>query len=395
MRQRKTLIPPTSFVGTTLLATGPVIVPADYVGVHIHRWPVGTPLSSPPTHINYGTWRSHDSDGSQWSDLNPSSGVFDWTKTDAMITEHRSAGKSVMFTVFGTPTWAATATGATKTNIYGRLGGSDKPQDLATLSAFVTALVTRYNSIDGVWRVANPTLGKGIKYIDSWNEPEFFPNGTETWSTNSFFWRSAGDMVDMTETIRAAAKAVDSTITIIGPGFYANALFTRAVPWMNATGPVTGKTGIQSCDAAAFHPYSAQPYGVDGVGTDQDGGLIAYRQALNAAGAPGMPIYLTEFGISDGPSQPLTQFLESSASDRRARIGRVAIMAAILEAKMFCFYALDSLDYLSGDLMTDTDGAVAGFNDAASIAGTTLTDAHYLPPDGRISVKVDGVRHIF
>ena len=44
---------------TRTILNRPLKVPPDFLGMHFHRWPAGTPLSPPPN-FDFGAVRSHD-----------------------------------------------------------------------------------------------------------------------------------------------------------------------------------------------------------------------------------------------------------------------------------------------------------------------------------------------
>lgn len=396
MLQRHNFLPRSDYVSKSLITAGPIVVPADFLGIHSHRWPLGTApdytISPAPTYLSYKNYRTHDG-GVFWRECNPSSNTYDWTRLDAIITAHRSVGATVTYTLHGTPEWAATTEGKLHNDPYGAPGGSDRPESLSSLETFTQELVTRYNAVGGTWRVANPTLGKGIAYLECWNEPEFKAVGQETYASNRFFWRSAEAMVDMCKTIRTAAKAIDADILILSPGFtlWSGSISLEALPFLTGTGTVTGVTGASAIDGFGVHPYT---HDYISIVENPSNGIIACKAVLATAGIPNMPIYHNEYGVDSWESPALATFLALPATYRRARIARTAVMSAIYGIKAFTCYGYDHSMKLWGDSLTDTNGVIAGFNDASIVCGKTLTNAYYLS-DGRISVTVDGTERIF
>src|SRR5690606_22873015 len=95
----------------TLLEGGPVQVPRDYVGIHFHRWPrrwrMGDVDSPAPTY-RYGAVRSLNYDGVAWRDLQLAPGAYDFKRLDEWVDTHAARGHTMMFTLYGTPTWAST-----------------------------------------------------------------------------------------------------------------------------------------------------------------------------------------------------------------------------------------------------------------------------------------------
>ena len=185
-------------------STKTIEVPIDFIGMHCHRYPIysGSYDSGKPP-FDFGTWRTHDSDIGGWKAINTAPGVYDWSKLDTCVDVfHTQQGKEIIYTVFGTPTWAAKTADALKQGPYGGYGELGVPADLKSLEDFIIALVTRYK-------------GK-INTIEIWNEPQF---GIPNTNPLCFFWGTAIEMLQMGITISQAAKSIDPNITILSPGF--------------------------------------------------------------------------------------------------------------------------------------------------------------------------------
>jgi hypothetical protein len=295
--------------------------------------------------------------------------VYDWSGLDASIAAHKARGATITYTVYGTPTWAATATGQTHQDAYGAYGGADKPSNISYLSTFITALVTRY--------------GSDIKYIEIWNEPTFVQNWT------GFFWGSAIDLVAMGNAIYTAAKAVNPNVIILSPGFSGN---TNLVPFLSALDPVSGKYGHQVCDHVAIHPYSHSYRGlysgsdILNVGPQS---IITTRVLLDINGYNAKDIYITEWGLSGG-SVP-TLFTEAyAATSRRSLIARTLFIAAAAGVKMFSIYSYDHFSLLAGDYINDFSGVRQGLKDIhENVVGKTIT-SYKTYHSGAIEAIIDG-----
>ncbi len=92
--------------------TAPVAVPTTFSGLHSHRWPVG---SSPAPTYGYGTVRSlnfdpNDDLGILWYGINKADGQYDWSKMDQWVQTHYSAGKQLVYSLYGTPAWCSSNT---------------------------------------------------------------------------------------------------------------------------------------------------------------------------------------------------------------------------------------------------------------------------------------------
>jgi hypothetical protein len=80
-----------------------------------------------------------------WSDLNPSSGVYNWTALNAWIATNQATNTQMVYTFGDPPAWA----GGTTTN-------------LADFQAFVTAVVTQANGAIKYWEGFNEFDVSGI-----------------------------------------------------------------------------------------------------------------------------------------------------------------------------------------------------------------------------------------
>ena len=121
---------------------GPVYVPTTFTGMHAHRWPGG---SSPAPTYSYGTVRSLNYDpadnlGVLWYGIHKGDNVYDWSKMDQWVSTHYNAGKQLMYTLYGTPSYCAST--STK-DPYNQPGGDSKPSSLTCVQKFIDALVRR------------------------------------------------------------------------------------------------------------------------------------------------------------------------------------------------------------------------------------------------------------
>jgi hypothetical protein len=355
---------------TNILLGGPVTIPIDFLGIHTN-WPSSSVVV--PS-ISIGTGRTHDANfKTKWYGIETTAGVYDWSILDATITAYRTQGWSVIHTNYGTPSFYASTTDAAFNDRYGNSGGAAFPAldtNLNGLKAFISALVTRYNSLGGVWRTANPTLGKGIKVLEPWNEPRFDVGRIEYW------WGSAPQMVDLCYAVYMTAKAVDPDIIITSPAF-SGEVYCRQ--WLMASGAVnTGISSAQTCDALNIHSYLSMPYGYTYGGWPFD---IAYGAfgiwptvELSKRFAGDKPIYISEYGMdSTEVSSTLTSFLAESAEFRRIIFSRVMMICAAMGVRVFAPYSYQST--LCGKLDTDTNGVRAAYQLISTICGKTITKA--------------------
>lgn len=332
----------------------------------------------------------------RWNTIETSAGVYSaaaLANLDALITFQRKNGASVIFGMYGTPTFYATATANptvgdnTVTGPWGSLGeGANPTGNLAAVTSFVTMIMNRYNSAGGAWRLANPTLGKGIQKWETWNEP-----GANNTSGNAaaFWWGTLAQLVDLCATQFVAIKAVDSTVLVSTPGFSSNPTQLFFV----TTGTNTGKTGLQSCDAIAFHPYYATPPGQTfqqyGPGVS-GGGDIVYStnfgiQTIKAAAIAGgysLPLWITEWGIDGvvGSASNLAWYSQT-ASFRYNWIARFLMACAAQGVQVVCPWnwgETSNTQGNSGNWQGDTQGVQKAYNDfAAKASGKTISSSSF------------------
>lgn len=353
--------------GTTEIATVkkqvlgrlPLTVPADFISINAHNWPIGMygrVDPDPNGHLRLGQYRTHDGPATQWRDIEKSAGVYDWTNLDRIISAWR--GKPITFTVYGTPIFYVQS-GRDTLDPYGNAGGSQPPKPVAALGRFVSALVSRY--------------GNAITTIEPWNEPTF--SGEQ----DGFFVGSATEMVSMVTTVRAAVRLRSKTIRVSSPGLNN---VTSLAQFLAAYDPATGLKGSQVIDALAYHPYVVVPRsgtGMTNVQSMPPNGFVEVvgqiQDVLNRQSIPSMPVMFTEYGFSFAQGDAVHQaFLALSASERRLALLRTLGASAALGIKSFSIYAYGNT--LAGDLISDKDGVISAVNYFASeIVGQTLIEA--------------------
>ena len=355
---------------SSILVNGPVTVPADFCSHHT-KWP-GT--GTKPTGATIGNIRLLDgSTGWMWRHIETSAGVYSWTNLDTMIAAYRTEGWTVSFAFYGTPVFYASAGDQGFNDQYNNTGGAAYPTadtNLAGAIAFVTALITRYNDAGGTWRLANPTLGKGIQTFEVWNEPNFSQNHSGYW------WGTAGQLIDLTYSAYASVKAVDPSVTVMSPGFFND---VHAWPWITAKGTInTTKTGADTCDALSFHGYLGMPYGAPYCAWFSDiawGQYGAYPFVQMASRfKPGADVYCTEYGFdTSAGTASLLSLARETADFRYTLLARVMLTLAAMGVKRFGCYAFENT--LCGDWVTDTNGVIAAYNLVGSICGKTIISA--------------------
>lgn len=369
------------------LWSGSVVVPADFLGVHMHRFPKareGAASNSPAPTYPFHTWRSHDyapnfNGGVAWRGLHAGSADFAsgtaagcWADLDQAIDLHFAAGRNVAYCIWGTPAWAAAS--PSQPDPYGGLGGNSPPSSQASLSEFVTRLVQRYNTE----LIRNNGGQKKLRFLEIWNEP------TYTVASNSFFIGTEADMAAMARTVKLAAKAVDPSIVLVSPSFTGNT--SHITSFLNASDGAGG-FGRDHVDAIAYHPYSTDLPGSSPLGKSVGTPMTVdanVRAAVVAGGLAGStPLHNMEIGIASSSTDTL---LSRAPVWKAQYVARISALYAALGWQKVVWYGHDN--NLSGNpsISPEVGDALAW---AAQLAGKTLTSVRLLS-NGRIRVTHSG-----
>lgn len=208
-------------------------IPSTFFGVSVlylqsnTQWPLKVPV---------GTLGK--TEGTEWNDIEPSNGTYDWTGLDDAIALGRSAGiTSFVYTFWSTPTWASSnaSQSCILTSIENYTGCAAPPAHIGDWDAFVKAVVSRYKGV--------------IQYYELWNEA----NLAETFSGN------VSEMVTMAQHAYDDIKQIDPSAIVIAPSVsrvgiapYSPGCISSEC-WL-AQYLLAG--GGRYADAIAFHPYA-------------------------------------------------------------------------------------------------------------------------------------------
>lgn len=192
----------------SVLSASPVSVADSFFGMHVY-----TRANDSVSGLTFKTVRSHDLTGgkARWAKIQPTDtqnlANWDFVDLDAWVNTHYAAGRDLVFTLFGTPSWAAGAKSAEE-GIYGpsNLGMQAEPADMTDWTFYCATIATRY-------------LGK-IKYYEVWNEPNMNNDGTGVTATGisnkRFFYSGTfAKLAEMTRLANQTIKAIDPTAKII------------------------------------------------------------------------------------------------------------------------------------------------------------------------------------
>lgn len=324
--------------------SGSRLIGPEFFMLNAQDWPTRTGLSGGAApRVSFGRFATFDNQTLHWRSMHTGPGQYVWSEMDKVVAAIPAACR-IVYCMYGTPRWLA---GDAVAGPYGGIGEGAPPTDIAQASAFMTALMTRY--------------GAKIEAVQIWNEPDFLPSG------GSGFWRgSRAQLVALISAVAAAARAVRPQTVILSPGctLMINP-DSGADQWLNAG-------GADHIDALSLHPYRATPTGRYAG----DGDIASTPQALRLAARVfprGRAPWITEWGVGSA-SHPMTlQFRALSAAGRRRYIAAMFLAAAAHGAECFAPWGHGNWSGLSGDWINDTDGVIAGWNDAYSaLVGKTL-----------------------
>jgi hypothetical protein len=332
---------PTAALNTMPLRTlryvaGPFVFPENFFGLHFARYPTGNPLTAISGALSYSLVRSHDKEDLSWASMEPTSGAITWTTFDAFIAEHSAAGRDIIFTVFGSPTWASAR--PAEAGAYG-LGSAAEPASMTYLADFVTAVMERANG--------------AITAIEVWNEP----------NNSTFYTGNKAQLALMTKTISDAARAVDAGVQVISSpvtNFSATAGGSAEVYLQQylATSDGSGGVAADHVDIIGVHLYT--PSGRTSTLVD----IIAnINTAVTTAGAAGNPIWDTESGIISPDA------VEVSGTRYENLFARHALLAASLGIARACWYGFD---YTNFGFSTRPDVQAAREAFTAAVAGKEI-----------------------
>jgi hypothetical protein len=183
---------------------------------------------------------------------NPNDPAYDWTLYDRTVFLAAQTGVHVLFSVYGTPTWA-----------NGGKGPNVAPTRATDLRNFAYAAARRYS---GVFRGTDGRTIPAVKEWLAWNEPNnpvfLIPQYKRT--ANGWTIQSAIDYAKICSAVYNGVHATLASAERVGCGGTAprgnnNPSTARAsvspLPFLRAV----KKAGLKSFDAWAHHPYYGTP----------------------------------------------------------------------------------------------------------------------------------------
>lgn len=329
---------------TYTMYDGEITIPARFLGIHAHDWPIADAQSnlSPSPTYGFGTFRTHDNSWAQWQRHHTSSGTYTWTKFDEMMAALPS-DIDIVYTLYGTPNWAAKAADVVFQDAYGNFGGAGAPQAQSSITNYITTLLNRYPQ---------------ITHFEIWNEPNFDQNHT------GYFWGSAAEMAEMARTVYQAVKAINPNVVVLSPGFTGDR--GRVHQFLNASDN-NGGYGRNWVEGIGYHYYGTYPETPKFTQTSDQkikDRIVSVKSAAITGGISNKPLYNTEHGYGEA------QFDGYTDAQKADTLRRMGVTLAINGFKNFIVYSHDN-NYVGNP---STSAAIStALNDIhTKLAGSTV-----------------------
>ena len=289
----------------------------------------------------------------------PADPAYRWNHYDAVVSAATDRGIEVMFTIWGTPGWAADPAGDDpRFPEWGR-----RPRDAADAGAFAEAAARRY-------------APRGVRRWEAWNEPNIPLFLRPQYVRRGSGWAAAspGTYAAMTTAMYRGIKAADPESVVAG-GVTAPAGNREPADTASRVPPqefVRALNDLQPpMDAYAHHPYPITPprtknnprasyvdlYNLDVLERELDAGYL--RE---------VPLWLTEFGVG---TRAVSNYPFFVSPEEQAQMLDDAFRRVRADPRItvFVWYLLqDHLEWSSG-LLDETGTrkpAAAGFAREAS-----------------------------
>jgi hypothetical protein len=323
-----TIQAPTVTVGSASISTagGPsTAIPARFFGISVLDFRRLSPT------MLFGTTRSWDAGpGLDWSDANPSPGVYNFSLLDRFIAFNQARSSEGIYTFGRTPRWASSQPDDT-TSPYGP-GECAPPSKMSYWDDYVTAIVTH--------------AGGRIKYWELWNEP----NETD-------YCGDIPTMVTMAQHAYRIIKVIDPTAVVLTPSTDK----ASGPSWLSS---FLSRGGARSVDVIAFHGYwSAEAEDIVAV-------VTRFQAVAAANGLSNLPLWDTESSWAYTSSMPLPPL-----SEQVGYIAKCYLLHWSLGVTRFAWYAYDA-NSPWGTLHTYSGETAAAFSYRETyrwMVGATLT----------------------
>jgi len=331
---------------------GGAIVQAKYFGMHIadlsttNIWfdVSGVPTANasytqtPWPNINIGMWRSWDSNGCSWRNVERTNGAYTWDRFNVAITSAKNNGSSIIIELGAGPDWATTLPGIHPGYYAGY--NPNPPANNADWGSWCTAVATNLL-----------TLGCPGAYYEVWNEVN-----DPTLVVGSGYTGTVSELVALSHIARTNILAIDPTAKIISPSIAGqDAIDNGSICPVNMDAFLAAGGG-QWCDIIAMHGYNslAPLYRPESIIT-----FGVRAKALMKKYALTIPIWNTEWGF--GPWMDSSLVVKTSPNSMptllaSAYVTRMLICNWLAGFSNMCFYAFDAVGWSSITMLnTPTD----------------------------------------
>jgi hypothetical protein len=248
---------------------------------------------------SWDTWPHPD-----WSDSNPSEGVYDFTAVDAYIAGN--SGRDMIYTLGRTPQWASSQPNAPTD--YGP-GECAPPTNISDWDNYLTALVTH-------------AAGQ-IKYWELWNEPQ----------NKKYYCGDIPTMVLLAQHANQIIKSIDPSAVILSPSPTSG----TGPAWLSS---FLSQGGAATVDVIAFHGYADQ------VAEDIAPIVHNYQAVMATNGLANLPMWDTEESGGDFPT----------GDDDAAFLSKIYLLQASQGVSRSLWFAYDAGDVNGGELWSPATG---------------------------------------
>lgn len=272
-------------------------VDRDFFGMHQKDMANGS-----VTTVGLGSYRAWNT-GTSWRQIELRPGRFDWTRTDAVVANARSAGMRPLLVLGQTPRFHARHPRAA--GVYGP-GATSMPR-LGPWKRYVRKAARRY--------------GDGVDY-QVWNEPNVVG-----------YWRGTPrQMARLTVTAsRALRDVVGRRATVVAPSFPLR--LRGQQQWFERywSTRVAGAGMARYVDVTSVNPYP-----MPDEGPEQSAALVRRARSALPRAARVRPMWNTEinYGLIDGS----TPAAEVPMSRQRAYVARTLLLSAGLGVERVYWY---------------------------------------------------------
>jgi hypothetical protein len=273
----------------------------------------------------------------------PSDPAYDWSAYDAIVQSAEKQGVGVVFTIFGTPSWANRGGPATRA-----------PTKAADLRSFAYAAATRYS---GTYQNADGTTLPRVRYWTAWNEPNLPIGLTPQWKKVGSRWiiQSARDYARICNAVVSGVKGTFVAGEHVACGDTAPRGNNSATSSRSTVSPLAflramKKAGAKGFEAFAHHPYPSSrlesPVNKPSASTAVTFGNINTLAAEVSRLYGPLPIWIDEYGYQTNPPDRVLGV--SPAKQARYLAEAVALARRNPRVTMLLWFLLRDEKRLSG-----------------------------------------------